>query len=226
MDAHPSFFELDLIPLGEGQPQTVDHVKGCARCQAHLRKLEEPIAVPGWASALRRPQPASKPILWWLTVLLGGAAGAVAAVGAAAFLFSPVRPRPQEFVGTLVAAKGSPSVAIYLKRGEQVSLWDGQAPVRPGDRLELQVSGEGLGQVLVAAPGGLSQPLFSGAVDPKRPVLLPTSWLVDESPGAEALVVVLSAEPLTADAAGAAVAAHRRDERVWTTTLTLPKASK
>jgi hypothetical protein len=223
-ETHPSFLELDRVPLHQAAPQTTDHVKGCARCQAHLRKLEEPIAVPAWATALRRPAPAPKPS-WWTLVLLGAAATA----GAAAVVLLSSRPhpiappRPQ---GTLVAAKGSPSVALYLKRGAQVTLWDGHSPVQSGDRLRLEVGPEGLGNVLVAAPGGLAQPLFSGAVDPKRATLLPTSWLVDESPGPEALVVVLSAAPLSANDASAALSAHRRDDRVWTTELTLPKASK
>jgi hypothetical protein len=155
--------------------------------------------------------------------------GAAAAAGAAAVILASPKPRPHDMTilpGTLVAAKGSPSVALYLKRGEQVSLWDGHAPVRPGDRLRLEVAAEGLGHVLVAAPGGFAQPLFSGAIDPKKPALLPTSWLVDDSPGSESLLVVLSAEPLSADEATAAVAAHQRDGRVWTTELTLPKAAK
>jgi hypothetical protein len=98
--------------------------------------------------------------------------------------------------------------------------------VQPGDRLRLEISAEGLGQLLVATPGGFQEPLFQGPIDAKRPTLLPTSWLVDDSPGSESLLVVLSAEPLSADEATAAVAAHQRDGRVWTTELTLPKAAK
>jgi hypothetical protein len=226
MDTHPSFLELDRAALGQGAPLTADHVKGCPRCQAHLKTLEEPIAVPAWATALRRPQPERKPS-WWALVLLGAAAAAGAT---AVFLFSPTRPHPHDLatptVGTLVAAKGSPSVAIYLLRDERISLWDGHTPIQPGDRIELQVSGEGLDHVLVATPGGFARPLFSADIDPKQQVLLPQSWLVDDSPGAEGLVVVMSASQLSADEASAAVAVHRRDARVWTTELTLPKAPK
>jgi hypothetical protein len=75
MDTHPSFLELDRAALGQGAPLTADHVKGCPRCQAHLKTLEEPIAVPAWATALRRPQTERKPS-WWALVLLGAAADA------------------------------------------------------------------------------------------------------------------------------------------------------
>ncbi len=224
---HPSFLELDRAALGHGAPQTADHVRGCERCQAHLRKLEAPIEVPAWARALRRPQPERKPG-WWTLALLGAAAAAGAT---AVVLLSPTRPHPRELApsshGTLVAAKGSPSVAIYVLREQQIQLWDGHTPIRPGDRLELQVSGEGLDHLLVdTTPGDFRRPLFSADIDPTQQILLPESWLVDDSPGAETLVVVMSMKKLTAEEASAAVSAHRRDGGVWTTQLTIPKATK
>lgn len=221
--SHPSFLELDRSALGQGAPATAEHVRGCPRCQAHLRKLEEPLALPAWARELGRPEPARRPNFWVLA-LFGGAAAAGAA---AVLLLSPARPRPRDIAlhGTLVAAKGSPAVALYVKRGEQVSLWDGHAPVQAGDRLQLEVSGEGFSQLLIATPGGFAQPMFAGALDASRPMLVPKSWRVDESPGPETLDVVLSAAALSVDEASAAVVSHRRDAQVWTTELTLPKSA-
>jgi hypothetical protein len=219
--SHPSFLELDRTALGQGAPETVAHAKSCERCQAHLRKLEAPVAVPAWARELGQPKPARQPN-WWTLALFGAAAAGAAAV----FLLfpAPVSQQPS-LPGSLVASKGTPAVALYVKRGEQVTLWDGHAPVQAGDRLQIEVAGEGFSQLLIATPGGFAKPLFQGALDAKHSTLVPQSWRVDQSPGPETLDIVISVGALSAEEASAAVSAHRRDAKVWTTELTLPKAT-
>lgn len=51
---HPSFLELDRARLGSASAQTSAHLEGCERCQAHLRTLEAPVAIPPWARELAK----------------------------------------------------------------------------------------------------------------------------------------------------------------------------
>jgi hypothetical protein len=121
-------------------------------------------------------------------------------------------------------SKGSPALALHLKRGEQVLLWDGQSPVRPGDHLRLEVKAEGYGFVEVASGGGARAPLlYAGALDPRHSTLLPNSWTVDTSPGPEELQIVMSKTSLTPAELEAALTSGRRDAGIWTSRLVLPK---
>ncbi len=208
---HPSSFELDALSLGHGPAALRGHVDGCAECAGHLARLAQPIAVPAWVGEAARPA-RRQPNVWLsrLAVLTGLAVTVVFGF----FLREP------EWTG--LAAKGQSAAAVYVLRGGRVSLWDGQARFVAGDAVRLELAPEGLENVWVGgvgADGGVTT-LYEGKVTAPR-ALLPLSWTLDGARAVETLDVVLSGEPLDAQARTRAVAMARRDERVWTTHLTL-----
>jgi hypothetical protein len=220
VDGHPSLLTLDRLALGAPAPHLTEHLAVCLQCQTHLKALAERLPpLPPQFAALppRRAR-------WRLpSFSLGAAALAAAAVLVA--LAIGLQPRPP---ASRLTVKGTPSVAVYLKRAGRVALWDGHSPIQPGDRLRLEVAPEGYRYLAVASPAGgnqLGEPLFQGAIDPARAETLPDSWLVDDAPGAEALVIALSQSPLATEVLADAAAHARRDPEVWTTTLLLPKST-
>src|SRR2546423_8709392 len=117
MNAHPSFLELDMHALGASNTAIAAHVQSCARCQAHCSRLQPP-PLPGWAQKLAQEKRCfgSWSRVWRLAALCA------AAVVVLVILPKSLR-RPEPGV------KGSPSVAVYMKRGAAVRLWDGEEPV-------------------------------------------------------------------------------------------------
>ncbi|AKT38551.1 hypothetical protein [Chondromyces crocatus] len=229
-DQHPSFLELDRLALDAAtSPETQAHVAACPTCQRHLASRESaPLAdlpalqqrarAAAAARDLTGPRrivqlPAVRRLLW---------AGPSLAAAAAVILFVLFRPQVHVDVphdpatsGEFTTIKGSASALLHIKRGEHLFVWDGLAPVQPGDKLRLEVAADGFTHVTVlaapppSAPGAPPAPfassvpqapapvvLYSAAIDPERPVALPKAWEVDDSPGPESLVVVLSAAPL------------------------------
>jgi hypothetical protein len=218
--AHPSFLTLDRAALGRKTPEVATHLDaagGCERCREHLASVEVvPAPLPPWLATLQPRQARQvrqvRPT-WVLPVAL--AASALVALGL--FMHLPaVRP---------ATAKGAPSIALYVKHGDSVELWDGHSPLQPGDRVRLQISADGFRYATVTAPHQ-EQPLFKGEVDPEKPALLPDSWRVDDAPGDEGLILALSAHPLEAGELEAAQSAKRRDAEIWTTELRLPKTTQ
>ncbi|MFP2924477.1 hypothetical protein ACLESO_04530 [Pyxidicoccus sp. 3LG] len=127
-----------------------------------------------------------------------------------------------------IAAKGAPAVAVHIKRGDQVFLWDGRASLAPEDRIRLRVASSGYRYVTVAArspdgPGGWTL-LFAGPLSPGAETVLPASWRVDAAPGDELLRVIFSTEPLPETRAVELFSEAPRTERLWTTELRLPKS--
>lgn len=200
MSGHPSFFELDALALGGDSPSVREHLESCALCSAHVERLRLPVAVPSL--------PARAPTPWLRWVPLLGAAAIAASV--ALVLAVPAR-------APWLAAKGMPSVAIYVKRGQALTLWDGVSPVRAGDRLRVRIAPEGYDHVAVASRSrsGALVPLFEGPIDDRSSeFLVPGSWEVDAEPGSERLVIGLDhrAVPLA--------------EAAWKTELELPKGER
>ena len=105
---HPSFLQLDRFTLGSGDVEISEHLRDCQPCNAHFGRCALPVAVPAWARELEKPR--GRKWLW----------SALALTSLAALPLVMLRSSQP-----LVTAKGSPSVAVYLRRGEQVSLWDG-----------------------------------------------------------------------------------------------------
>jgi hypothetical protein len=212
---HPSFLELDRGALGAMSEEQRRHLDACPTCSAYVARLQQPLPIPAWVrEEAARSRPAAGMRSW-----LGALAALAAAASVLAVAFPAREPRVQ--------VKGQASVALYLKRGEQISLWDGRSPVRPGDLLRLKVVPEEQEHVLVAAAAasGELKVLYQGAVAPRCEALLPESWRVDETAEPETLVIALSAKRLDVEALRRALASSARTPDLWTTVLTLHKAS-
>jgi hypothetical protein len=188
---HPSFFALDRMRLGLGpRPEERAHLAACATCAAYVRRPAPDGPLPAWTDAAPVPPRRRRlPRAVWPGL-------AVVAVAAVLLI---VRARPERPDGG-IREKGGPSVAVFVKRGEAVDLWDGRAAIRPGDRLRLQVRAPGYAFVSVAS---LSvQPpivLYAGPLG-ARPTLLPAAFRVDGDGRQESLSVVLSHTPAPASA--------------------------
>jgi hypothetical protein len=195
---HPSFLELDRLALGASREATRAHVDQCPQCQAHLAQLEWQTSVPDWVRGRGAPKPRTVGARWRLLGLVATFAGA-----AAVWVMVSHVP-PAETVGAEKAA--GPGVALYVKHGDQVLLWDGQTPVHPGDHLRLQVAPEGFAHIRVT--GEVPSDVLYEADLPAAGGFLPLSWRVDEAPQEEVLDVTLSGPGKTP----------------WHGRLTLPKA--
>ena len=165
MNGHPSFLQLDRLALGSADPQVAAHVESCETCRAQLSRVQQAPPVPAWVGDLRSAKSSRR--TWW-----AGSVGALAAIGLVLMIASPRR-GPDGDPG----AKGAPSVAVYVKRGDVVSLWDGRAPFAPGDALRLKISPQGFGRVAVASlQGDTITELYAAPVTAHGASVLPPSW--------------------------------------------------
>jgi hypothetical protein len=226
---HPSFYALDRARFGLSAPQALQrHVRGCARCAAYVAGAGHHADVPDWARAgaaglgdrsARRP--------WGGRLALGlGLLLPLAAAGGALWLRPGAAP-PVEPDGLAVTAKGSPAVRVHVKRGLDVFTWDGAAPVRPGDRLQLELKGgDGHAHYSVAAlvEGGPPVVLSAGPLGTAA-LLLPVSFGVDEAGGEEVLSVILADRPIGASAHRAAEVPQAEAGR-WRQILVLRKEQR
>ena len=191
---HPSFFELDqlaLAPEEEGQAR----LAGCASCLHYVAEQRRELPVPEWARAASRRTHRRTQLRWVSMTLVGTVAASVAV----AVVVRSSQPDVRE--------KGIPSVSLYIKRGGDVSRWDGVAPVRAGDALMLEIDPAGYRAVSVESLSAPSpEPLYQGELKGTGRVLVPQSFRVDDSPGPERLRV-----RLTGDAGD------------WTTVISLSK---
>ncbi len=197
MIEHPSFLELDRIALGvDAASATRTHLATCQRCRLHVERLSHHEPVPAWVRELAPSRPARR---WWM---VGGGFALAAALALVLLVFVRHEPEP-----SYTTVKGAPTVAVHIKRGDEVFIWDGVEPVMPGDRLRLEVATTEHRRVQVLTAGDVV--LFDAPLPATGSLLLPAAWEVDGAPGAEVLTVVLT------DAGG----------RTWRTTLTLSKQS-
>jgi hypothetical protein len=177
--------------------------------------------VPSWVSALadepRRPSPLPRWASWGV--------GALAAL-LALVLWVPRGPEETRSPLSGIRAKGGPAMALYVKHGDSVRLWDGMSPVASGDLLRLKVMPEGFTWLTVAAAEGTSwQVLHEGPLSAQGETLLPTSWRVEPGEQPERLLVVLAHEPLPSDSLSRLDAEAPRTDDVWVFPLTLPHSS-
>jgi len=220
-DEHPSFYLLDSLAAGaDVTADVIEHLSRCERCARHLAGLRVAEELPAWAAlaAARKTRP---------RLLVPVAAGALAAAAAGLLLSWGSAGLPSAFTRPsadheFATTRGTPTVGVFIKRGEQVSLWDGQQALEPGDRLRLKVIPEGFQVINVFArdPSGRLALLFGARVSTERELLLPKAWEVDDSPGDEQLLVVLSNAPLTA---AEAVAIPANDAAHWSRWLRFTK---
>jgi hypothetical protein len=216
VSAHPSSLQLDALSLGAGEASTAAHVKECARCAAHLSRVEQNLPVPSWVGELGSSQRGRLRRRFWL--YRWSLVAVVVVAGGAALV--RLKPRTAEQLDP--GAKGTPSIAVYIKRGGAVSLWDGQAPVQPGDAVQLKVAAEGYSRVTVSAvQEGMLTQLYAGPAAGET--LLPRSWTVDDAPGPEVMLVAFSRSPLSKAGQEAALASLPRTREIWATRLQLAK---
>ncbi len=217
MSAHPSMLQLDSMSLGGGDASTAAHVKGCARCAAHMARVQQALPVPAWVRELGPPRRGR--LRSWSWLYRWSVVAAVVLVAGGGVLLG-VKPWNADQFDR--GAKGTPSIAVYIKRDGAVSLWDGQAPVQAGDAVQLKVAAEGYSRVTVSTvqDGTLTQ-LYAGPAAADS--LLPRSWTVDDAPGPEVLLVAFSRSPLTKAGQQAALATLPRTREVWATRLQFVK---
>jgi hypothetical protein len=212
MNPHPSFLALDMHALGASDSATAAHVQSCARCQAHCSRLQPP-PFPEWARQLDQQKRSFRS---WSRVWQLAALCAAAVVVAAILPKSLRRPEP--------GVKGSPSVAVYMKRGAAVRLWDGEEPVLPGDRLQFKVAPAGFSRVtVVSLEADKTVELYAGEVAALGETMLPRSWTIDGESGPELILIVFSSSPLSPDQVQSAVNDLPHTERIWSMRLRLVK---
>lgn len=228
-----STFTLDVY-WAEGQPPDAAverHLSTCGRCRAYLAALDATV-VQGGRLADRvalptrdtpvRPSPArsSRRLARWTWP-------AAATIALAAGVLLLVRARPAttaEYVGV----KGTPAVQVLLHRGADTRVWDGRAPLHPGDALALRVACENLEYVAVAAPGRApaTWTRLSDATCPPAGEALPFTLVVDAEPGDEKLAVVLSQSQLDDGVLRDAITRTERTADVWVVDFVLPKETE
>jgi hypothetical protein len=210
---HPSYLELDRFALGApGALATAAHVGACDRCRRHVETLREAPAVPsGLRDRLASPatdSPLDGPRRWpgWFRGPRIGAVGLAGALAVGALVWIAREPRAP--VVGYDGVKGLPSVWIYVKRDNELGLWDGERPLEPRDRLRLKIDPQDLTHVDVftrdeangGAPGALS-PIFDGRLQPGVVTTLPAAWQLDGNSPRESLIVVLSHDGVSPSAA-------------------------
>jgi hypothetical protein len=220
MTGHASQYALDRAALGApADPALAAHLRGCERCARIVAERRAAGEVPAWVAQLKvRPTPVPR-ARWWRRLRWLLPIPAVAALAAALLL--AYLPRED---GAGLRAKGGPAVALWVKRGEAVSPWDGKSALRPGDRVRLAVRGAGFTHVSIAslAPSGDPTPLYRGTVEREGETVLPLSFRVEPGGPAEVLSVILASRPIDdGEHATAAGAAARRG--LWTTRIEIRK---
>lgn len=227
----PSDFAFDWQLLGEleGEEKRAleSHFAECERCTKRFAALTR--EADAWKkSAPPRRLPRARAQGWpWV-------AGAIALAACLVLFVRTKGPGSQGYVGT----KGTPAVELLLHRQGETRIWDGHAPLRPGDALALRVACESLDHLIVAAPATEApspskrlagfgtrkvwQRLSDGTC-PSQGEPLPFTLVVDDEPGDERLAVVLSQEEMDDVALQRAIASDARTADVWVVKFILPK---
>lgn len=128
--------------------------------------------------------------------------------------------------GGYVGIKGSPAVQLLVSRGGTASIWDGHAPVHPGDALAIRVACEGLSRVAVAGWAASGWARLKDGGCPASPAPLPFTLVVDGEPGNERFAVVLSKQALDDGALASAARETARTADLWTVRFDLPKTKE
>jgi hypothetical protein len=214
---HFSTFELD-VHFANGRPSgsTIErHILECARCSDYLHELEELGRVPPRAVAPAASRLPGRTRMWAVP-----AAGALA-VAAVAMIVARGRNHEED---AYVGIKGTPAVQVLVRSQDRSEIWDGRAPVHPGDALALRIACEGFTEVAVLTPAAGRWARVSQGVCPASGTPLPFTLVVDDAPGEERLGVVLSGRRLTDEALEAAAERELRNREVWAVRLAFPKA--
>jgi hypothetical protein len=207
--SHLTPIDLDLrwlAALSDEQRSAQDrHLHACAACaaakSAHERALE---SVPsplleerlGRLRGGRAPRRLSK--LWPLFL--------APCLGAATLAWWGTRGQPESADLPVVGLKGAPNLRVYGRRGERVfAVTDGDS-LAPGDAVRLVFDPPGYPFVIVGSidAAGKASIYFpfggreSAAVDPRVPLELPGSLVLDATQGPERVFALFSGRPLAA----------------------------
>lgn len=167
--------------------------------------------LPGWLGWAGVPALAAAAATVWMVVAPAPTPDGAATGAETSPRGTGASPEGQEWL----AAKGAPSFAIFVKRGEKLALWDGESPLIPGDRLRIRVAPHEFTHVALGSldESGSWSVLYRGELGANPDVLLPGSWEVDGTPGKEHLVIALDRRPVDIEAAP------------WRREVELPKAA-
>jgi hypothetical protein len=242
MEACPSTFALDDREIhggpadeGAADPMTA-HIAACPQCQARTaerrrlrERFERQVSDPLWARIAAAPRRRA----WRLPALFAS----TAAVGLAAAVIAIARP-----AGPDIRVKGQASVEMLGRRDGQVFSFAPGVTARPGDELQISVraarpterfvlvgSVDGTGRFspfYPSTPDGHSVPVPTGGQPLAPPIVL------DNGPGPERILVVLSSAPVSVTAlaplaeraAGAGALAIPGVEGATVRWLVLPKS--
>jgi hypothetical protein len=215
-----STFALDLHRASGGhEPAMASHLAACESCRAYLASLD---ALDATRPPL--PTPSSGPgrnALRWRWAMPAAASLAMAA-GVLAYVGSR-----SHTDGSYVGVKGMPSVELMIHRDEDTFVWNGSAPIRPGDALAFRVACEDLSRVAMAAPDPDAATRWLRLKDAACPAgpsaTLPFTLLVDGESQRERFAVVMSRTRLDDDALSSAASAGAQSTDVWTVRFDLPK---
>ena len=118
-----------------------------------------------------------------------------------------------------IRSKGEPSVAVFVRRAQQVTRWDGRSPLRAEDAVQLEVAPAGFRALTIVQGASV---LYAAPIEAGRPLLVPRSWTLDAAPGPEQVTIALSQRPLSSTEIEQLEHAAR-SASLWTMTLELPK---
>ena len=97
--------------------------------------------------------------------------------------------------------------------------------MRQGDQLQLKLDPQTFRHVAVAQIGSDgTRPLWASALS--QVTMVPTSWTLDDAPGAETLVVVFSGAGLSSEQLSQAARELPRTQALWTVRLVLEKEAR
>lgn len=256
--SHPSYFELDTFLLDRSQVSSAaqTHIASCLQCSHYLQELRVLAGTPLPARMQEQllqvgtPSTSAQRPRWLLRFGATRAARAKVAIAAAAVIPLLLLPwlkarGPLQSPGLTghsptTREKGGVSASVYVQRGQQVLRWEEGSVIHVGDKLRLEVSpwphahGKFLHTYVSVATastpeaGAPLRVLYRGVVDQDTPLLLPTSWEVDNQGHHESLIVIWSHQPLRSDSltrselAASASSADRAQRLLWRELL-LPK---
>lgn len=193
----PSSFALDAFRLGLDTTLS-DHVQGCSRCAAWLsdqERLEVEVAHLWVSAELKPPRPTKTPLKFFLALALPVVAGA-------AMILFLVMPRPPT-----ETAKGGPTLVQIARLRTGILSWLSPTnDLRPNDSIRFFIHRNDPGDryALIGSVDGSQQLAhFYPSSSHGCSVSLPSdgeaiagSIVIDEAPGPERIVVMLSHHPL------------------------------
>ena len=197
---HPSSYALD-----RGGPDVDAHVAGCAACAAardQAKRIDAQFSadvLPRTLGRVRARIIDARPTRRWRRLAwIGGFAVA------ATMLALLLRPRePPESIGwdgIKGSAAATPTLVIFVKRGEKVSLLGPGEALRPGDALRFvtRVDRPRFVELRARDANGQERTLFPGsgvAAKVQPGDALPGGFVVDAAPGPERLTAIFGDSP-------------------------------